>query len=206
MRILFIGPHPDDCEIAAAGTVARFVAEGHEVWFHILGKAFENSIPKPSENLYQEAEKAAKTLGICNLHIDDFPFLKYPDHAFEIRESLERTAAVFNPQMVFLPTEHDLHQDHVTCSLEAQRAFRSNEELIAYNTVSSRHGFNPNLFINIEKYMGVKDEVLQMYETQAGKPYFMNRDWVHMAAYWAHKSNYSLRTPVEAFEILRKFM
>jgi LmbE family N-acetylglucosaminyl deacetylase len=66
MRILFIGPHPDDCEIGCSGTVARFVEEGHEVWFHILGKAFENSVPKLSDNLYREAEKAAKALGICN--------------------------------------------------------------------------------------------------------------------------------------------
>ena len=33
LRILFIGAHPDDCDIKGGGTAALFAAQGHQVKF-----------------------------------------------------------------------------------------------------------------------------------------------------------------------------
>src|SRR3989344_23007 len=60
-RILAIGAHPDDIEIDCAGTVARAVKEGKEVFFYILTNGERGGNPQQRR---LEALKSAGSLGV----------------------------------------------------------------------------------------------------------------------------------------------
>jgi LmbE family N-acetylglucosaminyl deacetylase len=207
MKILYIGAHPDDIEVGAGGTVAKQVSEGNEVWFYVMGDCSSNNgLGFTGEVLRDEAYRAALALGVKFLKIENYPNTRYPEYSYQIRTDIEKIQKQFRPDAVFFPSEYDLHQDHYTVAMETQRAFRGGEELYAFETGSTRHDFNPNLFINIEKFIDLKESVLELYKTQAARPYFKNNDWLSVAQFRALKSNYYVRGPVEAFQQIRRFI
>jgi len=82
--VLVITPHPDDAEFGAAGTVARWAAEGRPVYYVVCtnGDKGSNDPAMTSEQLAvirrQEQLAAAAVLGVKEVH-----FLGYPDGALE---------------------------------------------------------------------------------------------------------------------------
>src|SRR5262245_55180958 len=83
-RILVVVAHPDDAEFGCAGSVARWVADGCEVYYCLLtsGNRGSNDPVMTPEHLatIREAEQrgAARVLGVKNV-----AFLGYPDGELE---------------------------------------------------------------------------------------------------------------------------
>ncbi|HEY7140158.1 MAG TPA: PIG-L deacetylase family protein [Methylomirabilota bacterium] len=83
-RILVVVAHPDDAEFGCAGSVARWVADGCEVFYCLLtsGNRGSDDPTMTSERLaaVREAEQraAARALGV-----KDVAFLRYPDGEVE---------------------------------------------------------------------------------------------------------------------------
>lgn len=122
-RFLFIGPHPDDIEIGAGATAARFAAEGKQVCFLICtdGRFGSASFPAGTpvetviETRKQETLRGAELLGV-----KDVRFLGLSDGGFYSREELlEGIAGViadFRPDVVFCPdpnSRSESHRDHL---------------------------------------------------------------------------------------------
>jgi LmbE family N-acetylglucosaminyl deacetylase len=67
MRVLAVGAHPDDLEILCGGTLARFVAEGHEVVMCNATTGNRGSFEHTSEEIARirlgEARRAAEICG-----------------------------------------------------------------------------------------------------------------------------------------------
>lgn len=67
LTILAAGAHPDDIDICCAGTVARYVNEGHMVFISITCKGNAGTLEKSAEEIVKirkaEAERSASTLG-----------------------------------------------------------------------------------------------------------------------------------------------
>lgn len=82
--VLVITPHPDDAEFGAAGTVARWAAQGRPVYYVVCtnGDKGSNDPEMTSERIAtirrQEQLEAAQVLGVKQVH-----FLDYPDGALE---------------------------------------------------------------------------------------------------------------------------
>jgi LmbE family N-acetylglucosaminyl deacetylase len=82
--VLVIIPHPDDAEFGAAGTVARWAAEGRPVYYVVCTNGDKGSSDPEmnSEGIAairrQEQLRAAQVLGVKQVH-----FLDYPDGALE---------------------------------------------------------------------------------------------------------------------------
>ena len=104
MKILAIGAHLDDIEIACGGTLAKAAEAGHEIKVLIMSKSgYTNNdgrVQRSDELAVREGLNALHTLGIQNIEILDFatkdiPFCSDVVHAIDI------VLADFQPDVIF---------------------------------------------------------------------------------------------------------
>jgi LmbE family N-acetylglucosaminyl deacetylase len=173
-NVLVLAPHTDDGEFGCGGTIARFIAEGAEVSY-VAFSAAEKSVASefPSDVLRREVVEATAILGIPrgNLRVLDFEVRDFPAHRQEILEILIRLQADLEPDMVFLPSTADTHQDHQTISAEGFRAFKRTT-LLGYELPWNNLSFTTSTFVLLtEEHLARKVQALQQYKSQAGRSY-----------------------------------
>ena len=82
MKILVIGAHLDDIELACGGTLAKAVKNGHKVRVVIMSKSGytnnDGKIQRSDEAAVKEGVAALKTLGLNDYAILDFPTKDIP--------------------------------------------------------------------------------------------------------------------------------
>ncbi len=118
--VLVVAPHPDDPEMGAGGTVARFVAGGKDVCYVICTNGDKGSTDPDmtSERLalirHEEQLAAARVLGVREVI-----FLDYPDGGLEdtsrFRGDIVRVIRQFKPNIVLTSDPHReymYHRDH----------------------------------------------------------------------------------------------
>lgn len=173
-KILVLAPHTDDGEFGCGGAIVKFVNDGEEV--HLA--AFSScgiSVPKgfPDDILIKEIKAATKILGIHeeNLYIYDFPVRRFDHYRQEILEELVKLQRKLDPDLVFLPSIHDLHQDHYIVALEGIRAFKRTT-ILAYEMPWNNISFSTQAFIHLtEEEMRIKIDALKQYKSQLKRPY-----------------------------------
>lgn len=119
--------HPDDAEIAAGGTLARWAASGREVHLFVLTNGDRGSADPQrdrrelAETRRLETEDAAQVMGLASTRI-----LSVPDGELEntatmreavvrrIREVRAQTLLSCDPTAVFLDNSYYNHSDHRT--------------------------------------------------------------------------------------------
>jgi bacillithiol biosynthesis deacetylase BshB1 len=112
--LLVFGPHPDDLEIGAGGTVAKHAAMGLRVGLCDLTAGEMGSNGTVEERL-AEAEEARKVLGATwrtNLRWPDRAIGSTADHGLAATELIRRV----RPKAIALPYWSDRHPDHVAAS------------------------------------------------------------------------------------------
>ena len=120
-RYLFVGPHPDDIEVACGGTVARLTRLGKQVTFVIATNGCVGGVDASltAEQLVavrkQEALNSAKLLGVT-----DVRFLPYDDGGdydqSALKRDVEQVILDMQPQVVFCPdytVPSECHPDHI---------------------------------------------------------------------------------------------
>ncbi len=114
-RILFIGAHPDDCDIGAGGTAALLAEAGHAVKFVSLtnGDAGHHEMGGGplAKQRRAEAKEAAKRLGI-----DEYEVMHYHDGelmpTLEVRRDVIRLIREWDADVVVGHRPNDYHPDH----------------------------------------------------------------------------------------------
>jgi bacillithiol biosynthesis deacetylase BshB1 len=112
--VLAFGPHPDDIEIGAGGTLAALVSRGGSVGLCDLTAGEMGSNGTVEERL-AEAEAARAVLGArwrVNLRLPDRGLGSGPAHVRAATEVVRHA----RPRVVLLPYWSDRHPDHVTAS------------------------------------------------------------------------------------------
>ncbi|MEU8900206.1 PIG-L deacetylase family protein [Nocardia sp. NPDC048505] len=119
MRVMAVGAHPDDIEILAAGTLARYRLGGHAVAMCVLtnGELGADSGDRAAvaELRRREAERSAEVIGARLYWIgepDGFLF-----DTRETRMSLLTAVRDFAPEVLITHDPSDYHPDHRTASL-----------------------------------------------------------------------------------------
>ena len=173
-KILILGPHTDDGEIGCGGTMARYIEEGKDVFYATFSCA-EESVPKglPKDILLTEVRKAGEVLGIKkeNLLIYRYPVRKFAQHRQEILEDLVKLNKEIAPDLVLMPSNYDLHQDHYTIAMEGLRAFKFTSILgweMPWNNIT----FTTNSFVYLEeRHVEKKLESIKCYRSQTARKY-----------------------------------
>ncbi len=184
MNVLVLAPHTDDGEFGCGGTIARLISEGDNVFYAAFSACKESVINGfPKDILVTEVVSATSKLGIKpeNLILYDFEVRTFNYHRQEILDKLIMLRQKINPDMVFLPSENDIHQDHHTIAVEGIRAFK-NTSVLAYEILWNNLSFNTRAFFHLtQEHLSCKIEALKEYKSQAHRPY-ANEDFIRSLA------------------------
>ena len=173
-NILILAPHTDDGEFGCGGSIAKFLEQGSNVYYIAFSTAKE-SVPEglPQNILEKEVKEATKRLGIKpeNLIIYGFQVRKLNYIRQDILEELVKLKKEINPDLVFIPSPNDLHQDHSTVAMEGMRAFKQTT-ILAYEVPWNNLTFNNQCFIKLtEKHVKQKVYALDAYNSQKTRIY-----------------------------------
>lgn len=167
-RILAIGAHPDDLELACGGSLAKFSDAGYEIHALVMSTG---KVGGDSSRRRSEARAGADFLGLSAVEVLDFPDTDLSTHGREMVAAIETRVKDFGPALVLTHSEHDQHQDHHAVHLATLRAARRHSSILCFESPSVTRKFNPSFYIDIENYVDIKIEAIKRHRDQAGKPY-----------------------------------
>lgn len=197
-RVLFIGAHPDDIELGC-GALIHHIVPFSEVRCVTLSDNQKNPALK---NVVQEMYASMAVLGVPrkNISVEQFTTRNFPDARQEILEYLLKLRREFKPEIVFVHSKQDIHQDHNVVTEEALRAYRGTT-VLGFDVVRSSYGFFPHFLVEVnEEDVEKKIEALQQYKTYTDKYYF---DPAVLRATMVRHGALAERPYAEGFDILR---
>ena len=171
-RVLFLGAHPDDIELGC-GALLHHIAKQTAVLCVTLS---DNQKNPDLQNVKDEHYAAMAVLGLPKEKIILGPFATrvFPDSRQEILEYFLKLRRDFKPDLIFVHSKRDVHQDHNTMTDEALRAFRG-ITVLGFDVVRSSHGFFPHFLVEVsEEDVNKKIEALSKYVTYRDRYYFNN--------------------------------
>ena len=202
-RALVLAPHTDDGEFGCGGAMARLVEEGAEVRYVAFSIA-TRSLPEgfAPDTLAREVREATAELGIPaeSLTVHDFDVRTFPEHRQEILELLIQLWNDWEPDVVFQPSLHDIHQDHQTIAAEGLRAFKRTT-ILGYEIPWNNLDFAYQAYVALEqRHIERKEAALAKYASQQHRRY-ANPEYVWNLAR-THGINVN-REYAEVFQVYR---
>ena len=183
MRILAVGCHPDDVEIACSGTLAKFVKRGDTVIVcHASSGNLGHVIIPPDELTKiraEEAKKAGRLAGIEVIH-GGFDDLEIYDNNKEARDKMVDIIRYADPDLIITHDPNDYMPDHTAVSrLVFDASFTATlpnyptkvnkvAKLVPIYYMDTLAGvnFNPTEFVDITDEIDLKLEMLECHESQ----------------------------------------
>ncbi|MES2800553.1 MAG: PIG-L deacetylase family protein [Bacteroidota bacterium] len=202
-RVLVLAPHPDDAEFGLGGTIAKLKELGKEIHVAVFSDC-EKSTPSGFANGSIEAEfyQSMELMNIPKEHIHFYRFEVriFPALRQEILEQMVSLRNEINPDLVFLPSSSDLHQDHATIHAEGIRAFK-HQNILGYEMPWNNFAFKSYMYVKLEeKHIEAKIAAINVYKTQAHRPYSANDFVRSLANIRAIQIN---AKHAESFEVIR---
>ena len=201
--ILVLAPHTDDGELGCGGLIAKAIRLGANVFYAAFSTA-EESVPAnfPKNQLEKEVLNATYVLGIqaANVKVYKYEVRKLNYVRQEILEELVRLREELHPDIILLPSQKDIHQDHATITAEGIRAFK-NCTILGYELIWNNLSFATDMFCILSaEDLGKKFLALNEYKTQEGKAY-MEEDFIRSMA--RVRGTQVQAQYAEAFEVIR---
>lgn len=204
-RVLVLAPHTDDAELGCGATIARLLRDGHDVFVAAFSTA-EESLPQGAvpTRLRDEFLSAMKVLGIPpeNTFVFGYPVRRLSYFRQELLEELVKLRRQVNPNMTFLPSATDLHQDHQVLNAEGLRCFKD-MTVWGYELPWNNIGFPAQAFVIVEPCdLQMKWKALQTYKSQfeLARPYF---SWEFIEGLARVRGVQVKAHYAEAFEVMR---
>lgn len=202
-KILILAPHTDDGELGCGGAISKFVEDGMEVYyaaFSVAEKSVLDGFPK--DILETEVKMAMEALDIpkTNLMIYRYEVRTFSYHRQDILEDIVSLRNELQPDLIFIPSPNDLHQDHKVVAEEAVRAFKR-FTILGYEEPWNNISFDTVSFVPLEeRHIKKKIEALKCYETQRYRSY-LNEEFIRGLA--RTRGTQIEVKYAEAFEVIR---
>lgn len=173
-KIIVLAPHTDDGEFGCGGTISKLIEEGCRVYY-VAFSICEKSLPIEMDpnTLKYELMNATNVLGINtdNVIVYDFPVREFPRFRQDILDKMIVLAEEIKPDMVFVPSLNDIHQDHHTISSEALRAFKKTT-ILGYELPWNNYIFRNQVFFQLQKrHVDQKIHATACYISQKRRDY-----------------------------------
>ena len=184
MRVLAVGCHPDDLEIACAGTLRKYVEQGAEVYMcHVANGDQGHVVIEPQELAAMrtiEAENAGKIIGakeVFNLNVSD---LQVNSHDLNVMDAMADIVRFTRPDVIITHNDDDYMLDHKETSIIATNgsfcsgishrprkydAFSSFIPVFFMDTLAGV-GFQPTHYVDITNQIDTKIRALECHESQ----------------------------------------
>jgi bacillithiol biosynthesis deacetylase BshB1 len=173
--LLVFGPHADDLELGAGGTIVRHTSHGHSVGLCDLTGAELSSNGTPDQRLVEAAAAASKLGALWREN------LGWPDGGIATTPPLIRSAVDIirrhRPRTILAPYWDDRHPDHVAAShVLRTAAFTSGlrrfvtdadpwrPDWVAYYFIND--GAAPSFVVDVSEHYQQKREALACYASQ----------------------------------------
>jgi N-acetylglucosamine malate deacetylase 1 len=180
-RVLVVAPHPDDETLGVGGTIAKYSAQGDEVFvLMVSGHLPPVYSRKAYEETVSEAYSAFSVLGIEKSEFLEIPATMIGDQPLhELNARISKVVNDFNPHMVLCPYP-DRHIDHrlvfesVMVATRPIGVGKDIEIVAAYETLSETHwnaphiepNFTPNWVVDISDHISKKLNAQECYKSQ----------------------------------------
>jgi LmbE family N-acetylglucosaminyl deacetylase len=199
-NVLFLGAHPDDIELGCGALLHNIIKQTD-----VLCVTLSDNQKNPDlKNVKDEHYESMAVLGVPREKIILGPFTTrvFPESRQDILEYFLKLRREFHPDLVFIHAKQDIHQDHLTMTDEALRAFRG-ITVLGFDVVRSSYGFFPHFLMEVsEEDVNKKIEALACYETYRDRYYF-NSELTRSII--VRHGALSERPFAEGFDILRIF-
>jgi LmbE family N-acetylglucosaminyl deacetylase len=172
-RTLFLGAHPDDIELGCGALIHHIAATSHVTCVTLS----DNQQNPELKDVVEEQRRSMQILGVNPDHLIYGPFITriFPQARQEILEYFLKLRADHQPDIIFVHSNQDVHQDHLTMTQEALRAFRG-ITVLGFDVVRSSYGFFPHFMVKVGAAdVEAKIQALAQYATYRDKYYF-NRE------------------------------
>lgn len=209
MRILAVGAHLDDIELACGGTLVKALQHGHEVKMVVMSqsgyKDFEGKVKRTNEAAVSEGINAAHLLGVTDIEILEFATKDVPYNSASV-EALDKIMDQFRPDIIFTHWPFDTHQDHVSTAKATISAARRYNTIYMYEPIvpsgRSYQAFRPQVYVDISDQIELKLEALKAHKTEFNK---FGEDWGEGVKARARFRGYEMGKKYgEVFELLRE--
>jgi LmbE family N-acetylglucosaminyl deacetylase len=184
VRVIAFGAHPDDCDIRAAGTAAKFHAMGYAVKFVSVTNGDAGHQSEGGGALAKrrraEAEESGRRLGIVYEVLDNHDGELLP--TLNVREQIIRRIRQWNADIVLAPRPNDYHPDHRYTGVLVQDAaymvvvpnicpdtppLRKNPVFLYYEDHFQKPApFRPDVAIDIDDVFSKKIDALDAHVSQ----------------------------------------
>ena len=204
-KVLFIGPHPDDIDLGCAICMYDHHLKNNRIKTIVLTQGEKGCGTGFSDRVVEQND----SFKILAPESQNF-FLGFPDtmlsiYTSELMHIIRDIIADDIPDVVYLPSKHDFHQDHVTAYECAMSVFNNLNirKIICYETPSTTSDFSPNFFkvCDLDKFE-IKMRAIQCHASQAAKAYVTYETLYSLAKMRAAQGRYH-EGIAEAFEIIR---
>ena len=180
-RVLVVAPHPDDETLGVGGTIAKYSAQGDEVFvLMVSGHLPPIYSRKAYEETVSEAYSAFSVLGVKESEFLEIPATMIGDQPLhEVNARISKVVNDFNPHIVLCPypdrhIDHRLVFDSVMVSTRPVGVGKDIEIVAAYETLSETHwnaphiepNFTPNWVVDISDHISKKLNALECYKSQ----------------------------------------
>jgi LmbE family N-acetylglucosaminyl deacetylase len=169
-RVLFLGAHPDDIELGCGALLHNIVKKTD-----VLCVTLSDNQKNPDlKSVRDEHYQAMEILGVPkeNVVLGPFTTRVFPDARQDVLEYFLKLRMDFKPDLIFVHSKQDVHQDHNTMTEEALRAYRG-ITVLGFDVVRSSYGFFPHFLVEVtEQDVNKKIEALSKYETYSDRYYF----------------------------------
>ena len=177
MKIICVGSHPDDVELAMGGTAAFLSDSGHEVLLADLSDG-EPTPRGDRETRIRESLESAEILKTKRILLNNRN--RYFEDTVSARESLAEVFREFRPDLIFTHFPYDAHPDHISACLitDAARFYSKLTKTsmkgepyyppkILYYFPNHIHlNISPSFCSDTERYSDTKFKALFSYKSQ----------------------------------------
>jgi len=180
-RVLVVAPHPDDETLGVGGTIAKYSAQGDEVFvLMVSGHLPPIYSRKAYEETVSEAYSAFSVLGVEKSEFLEIPATMIGDQPLhEVNGRISKVVNDFNPHIVLCPypdrhIDHRLVFDSVMVATRPVGVGKDIKIVAAYETLSETHwnaphiepNFTPNWVVDISDHISEKLNALECYKSQ----------------------------------------
>ena len=183
MRILAVGCHPDDVEIACAGTLAKCVQRGDTVIVcHASSGNLGHVVIPPDELKVMRANEAKKAGSLAGIEViwGGFDDLEIYENNREARDKMVDVIRYANPDLIITHDPNDYMPDHTAVSrLVFDASFSATlpnypsktgkaAKLVPIYYMDTLAGvnFNPTEYVDISEEIDLKLQMLNCHESQ----------------------------------------
>lgn len=148
----------------------RLKQEGAEMYYSAFSFCGMNE-------LVEELKNALSVLDVDKFKVFNFEVRNFDRARQQILDTCIELRKEFDPTHVFLPSEHDTHQDHIIVHREAVRAFKD-RTMLSYEMPWNNSTINTKAFFMLkQKHIEKKIIALGEYKSQMHRPY-MNGQFI----------------------------